>query len=243
MLTVIEVDRYQTGKSFAKGIKKSFKLWPQQGSTLTSRSHDGGTQTETEIKRDRQADRNSRCAAKTFSDSDSKYFQVTWQSVQAAHMRISSILCTLHYTIYGCYDAFRLVLYLCIGSYIYIHEWMFGLILFCTCKHFRIAPFSFLQDLGKLHKCKRTNVSRRWKNRMQSSHMVVESEWKTLKSNACDFSSALNWIQSLISAVWKTFIYYNMIEIFFKKSFHSWICSFIQICANNCLIVIYLLMF
>lgn len=65
----------------------------QHGGTLTSRSGDGGMQAETEIQRDRQADRNSRCAAKTFSESDSKFFQVTWQSAQAAHGHVSSILC------------------------------------------------------------------------------------------------------------------------------------------------------
>lgn len=65
----------------------------RHGCALTSQSGDGGMQAETEIQRDRQADRNSRCAAKTLSESDSKFFQVTWQSVQTEHRHVSSILC------------------------------------------------------------------------------------------------------------------------------------------------------
>lgn len=39
--------------------------------------NDGGRRAEMEIRGDRQADMNSRCALETFSDSDSKYFKVT----------------------------------------------------------------------------------------------------------------------------------------------------------------------
>lgn len=69
-----------------------FKLWPGRTEGV-----EGGRQTETEIRRDRQADRNSRCAVKTFSDSDSKYFKVTQRLNQAAHTQLSSILCALRF--------------------------------------------------------------------------------------------------------------------------------------------------
>ena len=48
-----------------------------QEDTLTSRDNDRRMQAEIEIRRDKQADRNSRCAVKTFSDCDRKYFKAT----------------------------------------------------------------------------------------------------------------------------------------------------------------------
>lgn len=60
-----------------KRKKEKLQSLIRQEVTLTSRGNDSGRQAEIEIRRDRQAHMNSRCALKTFSNSDSKYFKVT----------------------------------------------------------------------------------------------------------------------------------------------------------------------